>query len=50
MIFGKWDERSGYRNESRSDVRPVMATVPVVETKLVEAKKVTPILTERPAE
>src|SRR5579871_1163837 len=51
MIFGKWDERSGYRNDVRNDARPVMTSaLPAVETKVVEAKKVTQILAERPAE
>jgi len=60
MIFGRWDERSGYRNDARNDVRndsrsaisaplPVVETK-VVETKVVETKKVAQILTERPAE
>jgi uncharacterized protein YacL len=36
MIFGKWDERSGSRSDSRSDVRPIM---PVINSAVPEPKK-----------
>jgi len=36
MIFGKWDERSGSRGDSRSDVRPIM---PVINSAVPEPKK-----------
>jgi hypothetical protein len=50
MIFGKWDERPGLRNESRSSVNavPVVPTPPVSPSS--EAKKPQAVMIERPAD
>jgi uncharacterized protein YacL len=52
MIFGKWDERTGMRSESRSAVNAVPATAPVSVPAVPssESKKPQPIMVERPAE
>ncbi len=41
MIFGKWDERSGSRGDSRSDARPsdIRPVMPVVSSAVPEPKK-----------
>ncbi len=57
MIFGKWDERNGVRNDSRPSVSAV-ASVPSVSGGSVsgsagqsgELKKPLPVMVERPAE
>ena len=57
MIFGKWDERNGGRNDSRPSVNSV-AAVPSVSGGSVsgstgqsgELKKPLPVMVERPAE
>jgi len=53
MIFGKWDERNGVRNDSRQAVNAV-PTVPSVSapspSQSGELKKPQPIMVERPAE
>jgi len=46
MIFGKWDERTGPRSESRPAV--VVTTVAAVPTP--EPKKAQPVVADRPAE
>ena len=52
MIFGKWDERNGARNDSR----PVVSAVPPVPSVSTstgqsgEMKKAQPVMVERPAE
>jgi hypothetical protein len=52
MIFGKWDERTGSRHDSRPAVNAVPAASPVSVPALpgAEAKKPQPIMVERPAE
>jgi uncharacterized protein YacL len=52
MIFGKWDERTGMRSESRPAVNAMPASVPVSVSAIPsgETKKPQPIMVERPAE
>jgi uncharacterized protein YacL len=53
MIFGKWDERTGNRNDSRSGINavPVMPSASAVPTApSPEPKKSQPMMVERPAE
>ena len=51
MIFGKWDERPGSRNESRSGINAVPVASPAAPTaQSVDAKKSPPLMVERPAE
>jgi uncharacterized protein YacL len=53
MIFGKWDERTGNRTESRPAVNAVTAVTPVPALSPLpnaDAKKPPPIMLERPAE
>jgi len=53
MIFGKWDERNGVRNDPRQVVNAVSAvpSVPVASTtQSGEVKKPQPVMAERPLE
>jgi uncharacterized protein YacL len=51
MIFGKWDERTGSRHDSRPAINAVPAVAPVVPTlQSGEVKKTQPVMVERPAE
>ncbi len=52
MIFGKWDDRSGSRSDSRAAVNavPVVAPVSSVPTASADPKKSQPVMVERPAE
>ena len=51
MIFGKWDERPGSRNESRSGINAVPVASPAAPTaQSADAKKSPPLMVERPAE
>ena len=53
MIFGKWDERTGNRNDSRAAVNgvPVVPSVSAVPAApIADAKKPQPMMVERPAE
>ena len=53
MIFGRWDERTGNRTESRPAVNAVTAVAPMPALSAVpsaDAKKPQPIMVERPAE
>lgn len=53
MIFGKWDERPGNRNESRAGINAVPVVSPASTASTapsVDAKKAPPIMVERPAE
>ena len=51
MIFGKWDERTGSRHDSRPAINAVPAVAPVVPTlQSGEVKKPQPVMVERPAE
>ena len=52
MIFGKWDDRSGSRSDSRPAVTavPVVAPVSSVPTASADPKKSQPVMVERPAE
>jgi uncharacterized protein YacL len=44
MIFGKWDERTAPRNESRPTLGPLTSVTPA------DAKRIQPLMAERPAE
>jgi hypothetical protein len=53
MIFGKWDERTGNRNDSRVAVNgvpvvPSVSAVPAAPS--TDSKKSQPMMVERPAE
>jgi hypothetical protein len=53
MIFGKWDERTGNRNDSRAAVNgvPVVPSVSAVSAApSADSKKSQPMMVERPAE
>jgi len=53
MIFGKWDERTGNRSESRAAVNGVPAVPPVSAVSSApsaDVKKPQPMMVERPAE
>ena len=53
MIFGKWDERTGNRNESRAAVNGVPVVPPVSAIPTApnpDPKKSQPMMVERPAE
>ena len=52
MIFGKWDDRTGSRSDSRAAVNavPVVPSVSAVPTASADPKKSQPIMVERPAE
>ena len=53
MIFGKWDERNGMRNDSRPAVNAVPVTPQASVTSTTqsgELKKVQPVMVERPVD
>jgi hypothetical protein len=53
MIFGKWDERTGSRSDSRPVVNAVAVASPVSAVPAApspEPKKSQPMMVERPAE
>jgi hypothetical protein len=53
MIFGKWDERTGNRSDSRAAVNalPVVSPVSAVSSApSADVKKPQPMMVERPAE
>ena len=52
MIFGKWDERTGSRSDSRPGVNavPVVSSVPVAPPAQSSEVKKAPVMVERPAE
>jgi hypothetical protein len=53
MIFGKWDDRTGSRNDSRAAVNgvPVVAPISAVSAApSADPKKPQPMMVERPAE
>ena len=51
MIFGKWDERPGSRNESRAGINAVPVVSPSAPAaQSADAKKTPPLMVERPAE
>ena len=52
MIFGKWDDRSGSRSETRAVVNgvPVVPPVSVPAVPAADPKKSQPMMVERPAE
>jgi uncharacterized protein YacL len=52
MIFGKWDDRTGSRSESRAAVNgvPVVPPVSAPAVPTVDPKKSQPMMVERPAE